>query len=93
MDLSRVKKLLLLLLEGGEGTEKEKGEKKRERRLKKKMEISKLSGIDFFVAFLNNFPPFYGRHPRFVEQIFKGSENRERRITNKSDRRCRQRAD
>ena len=22
------------------------------------MEISKLSGIDFFVAFLNNFPPF-----------------------------------
>lgn len=58
MDLSRVKKLLLLLLEGGEGKEKEKGEKKRERRLKKKMEISKLSGIDFFVAFLNNFPPF-----------------------------------
>lgn len=92
MDLSRVKKLLLLL-GGEEGKEKEKGKKKRERRLKKKMEISKLSGIDFFVAFLNNFPPFYGRHPRFVEQIFKGSENRERRITNKSDRRCRQRAD
>lgn len=76
--------------------EKEKETKKKKKgkdgRLKK-IEISKLSGIDFFVAFLNNFPPFYGRHPRFVEQIFKGSENRERRITNKSDRRCRQRAD
>lgn len=56
MDLSRVKKLLLLL-GGEEGKEKEKG-KKKERKLKKKMEISKLSGIDFFVAFLNNFPPF-----------------------------------
>lgn len=93
MDLSRVKKLLLLLLGRRGGERKRERKKKKERRLKKKMEISKLSGIDFFVAFLNNFPPFYGRHPRFVEQIFKGSENRERRITNKSDRRCRQRAD
>lgn len=84
-----------IIIIGGKKKRKRKRNKKKkgkDGRLKK-IEISKLSGIDFFVAFLNNFPPFYGRHPRFVEQIFKGSENRERRITNKSDRRCRQRAD
>lgn len=60
VDLLRNFEFIIIIIRGGEKREKEKekGKKKGKDGRLKKIEISKLSGIDFFVAFLNNFPPF-----------------------------------
>lgn len=60
VDLLRNFEFIIIIIRGEE-KERKKGKKEKKKgkdgRLKK-IEISKLSGIDFFVAFLNNFPPF-----------------------------------
>lgn len=60
VDLLRNFEFIIIIIRGGEKREKEKekGKKKGKDGRLKKIEISKLSDIDFFVAFLNNFPPF-----------------------------------
>lgn len=60
VDLLRNFEFIIIIIRG---EEKERKKRKKEKKKGKdgrlkKIEISKLSGIDFFVAFLNNFPPF-----------------------------------
>lgn len=61
VDLLRNFEFIIIIIIRGEEKERKKRKKEKKKgkdgRLKK-IEISKLSGIDFFVAFLNNFPPF-----------------------------------
>lgn len=60
VDLLRNFEFIIIIIRGGRKKRERKGKRKKkgkDGRLKK-IEISKLSGIDFFVAFLNNFPPF-----------------------------------
>lgn len=60
VDLLRNFEFIIIIIRGEEKERKKrkKGKKKGKDGRLKKIEISKLSGIDFFVAFLNNFPPF-----------------------------------